>query len=110
MASLEALASFSHSHPTLLLGGVSISVEGNLGGLKKAHDGNIWDMDWHPLGHVLATGSNDYSAKVGLIGPAGVKQMPRAAIPLSLSPRPTSHIPFISTVLDTAKARGSHGR
>ena len=24
-----------------------------------AHDYSIWSMDWHPLGHILATGSND---------------------------------------------------
>lgn len=24
-----------------------------------AHDFAIWSMDWHPLGHILATGSND---------------------------------------------------
>lgn len=24
-----------------------------------AHDYAIWSMDWHPLGHILATGSND---------------------------------------------------
>jgi polyadenylation factor subunit 2 len=27
--------------------------------LKHAHDFAIWSMDWHPLGHILATGSND---------------------------------------------------
>lgn len=24
-----------------------------------AHEYNIWSMDWHPLGHILASGSND---------------------------------------------------
>ncbi|KAF2481695.1 WD40-repeat-containing domain protein [Neohortaea acidophila] len=24
-----------------------------------AHEYSIWSMDWHPLGHILATGSND---------------------------------------------------
>lgn len=24
-----------------------------------AHDYSIWSMDWHPLGHILASGSND---------------------------------------------------
>jgi len=28
-----------------------------------AHDSAVWDMDWHPAGHVLATGSNDFSTK-----------------------------------------------
>lgn len=25
--------------------------------VKAAHDQAIWSMDWHPVGHVLATGS-----------------------------------------------------
>jgi polyadenylation factor subunit 2 len=27
--------------------------------VKYAHDFSIWSMDWHPLGHILASGSND---------------------------------------------------
>lgn len=27
--------------------------------ITYAHDFAIWSMDWHPLGHILATGSND---------------------------------------------------
>jgi polyadenylation factor subunit 2 len=27
--------------------------------IPYAHDFTIWTMDWHPLGHILATGSND---------------------------------------------------
>ena len=27
-----------------------------------AHDFAIWSMDWHPLGHILASGSNDKTA------------------------------------------------
>jgi hypothetical protein len=32
--------------------------------LNSAHDQAIWDMSWHPVGHVLATGSNDNRTKV----------------------------------------------
>ncbi|KAH9825807.1 Polyadenylation factor subunit 2 [Teratosphaeria destructans] len=28
-----------------------------------AHNNIIWSMDWHPLGHILATGSNDRTTK-----------------------------------------------
>jgi polyadenylation factor subunit 2 len=28
-----------------------------------AHDANIWALDWHPLGHLLCTGSNDYATR-----------------------------------------------
>lgn len=31
--------------------------------LEKAHDSQIWSMDWHPLGHVLATGSQDFTTR-----------------------------------------------
>jgi hypothetical protein len=37
------------------------SVEKDLGNMEEAHDGMIWDMSWHPLGHMLVTGSNDRS-------------------------------------------------
>lgn len=28
-----------------------------------AHDFSIWSMDWHPLGHILASGSNDRATR-----------------------------------------------
>lgn len=28
--------------------------------ISYAHESSIWSLDWHPLGHVLATGSNDH--------------------------------------------------
>ena len=28
--------------------------------IPHAHDSSIWSIDWHPLGHILATGSNDH--------------------------------------------------
>ena len=31
--------------------------------IPQAHDNQIWTMNWHPLGHVLTTGSNDTTAK-----------------------------------------------
>ena len=37
------------------------SCEKDLGNMDEAHDGMIWDMSWHPLGHMLVTGSNDRS-------------------------------------------------
>jgi polyadenylation factor subunit 2 len=27
--------------------------------IQHAHDFSIWSLDWHPLGHILASGSND---------------------------------------------------
>ncbi|CAB3411246.1 unnamed protein product [Caenorhabditis bovis] len=34
-----------------------------IGLLEHAHDQAIWAMKWHPLGHILATGSNDNNTK-----------------------------------------------
>lgn len=31
--------------------------------LQYAHDFAIWSMDWHPLGHLLATGANDKATR-----------------------------------------------
>lgn len=31
--------------------------------LEQAHDQAIWTLEWHPLGHILATGSNDNNTK-----------------------------------------------
>lgn len=33
--------------------------DGCVAEIPLAHDGTIWDMEWHPLGHVLATCSYD---------------------------------------------------
>lgn len=31
--------------------------------LQAAHDWSIWSMDWHPMGHILASGSNDKATR-----------------------------------------------
>uniref|UniRef100_A0A1I7RPV4 WD_REPEATS_REGION domain-containing protein n=1 Tax=Bursaphelenchus xylophilus TaxID=6326 RepID=A0A1I7RPV4_BURXY len=31
--------------------------------LESAHDQAVWSIQWHPLGHILATGSNDNNTK-----------------------------------------------
>eukprot|EP00742_Colponemidia_sp_Colp-10_P006411 GILJ01006869.1.p1 GENE.GILJ01006869.1~~GILJ01006869.1.p1 ORF type:complete len:434 (+),score=42.77 GILJ01006869.1:72-1373(+) len=31
--------------------------------IATAHDGAVWDLAWHPLGHLLASGSNDNTTK-----------------------------------------------
>ena len=32
--------------------------------MEEAHDGMVWDLSWHPLGHMLVSGSNDRSTYV----------------------------------------------
>ncbi|CAH1239411.1 WDR5 [Branchiostoma lanceolatum] len=34
-----------------------------VGGMENAHEGMIWSLAWHPLGHILCSGSNDHSTK-----------------------------------------------
>lgn len=35
--------------------------EKELGSVEEAHEGMIWGLSWHPLGHILVSGSNDRS-------------------------------------------------
>lgn len=35
--------------------------------MEDAHEGMVWDLSWHPLGHMLVSGSNDRSTLVLLI-------------------------------------------
>ena len=34
-----------------------------LGSMEDAHEGMVWDLSWHPLGHMLVSGSNDRSTR-----------------------------------------------
>ena len=31
--------------------------------LEAAHEGIVWSLDWHPVGHILASGSNDNTSR-----------------------------------------------
>ena len=35
--------------------------EREVGGMESAHDSFIWSLSWHPLGHILCSGSNDHT-------------------------------------------------
>ncbi|OMH84032.1 pre-mRNA 3' end processing protein WDR33 [Zancudomyces culisetae] len=35
----------------------------HLHSIPNAHDSYVWSVTWHPLGHLLATGSNDHTTK-----------------------------------------------
>ncbi|PIK55892.1 putative pre-mRNA 3' end processing protein WDR33 isoform X1 [Apostichopus japonicus] len=37
--------------------------EREVGGIESAHDSMVWGLSWHPLGHMLCSGSNDHSTK-----------------------------------------------
>lgn len=32
--------------------------------MEDAHESIVWDLSWHPLGHMLVSGSNDRSTYV----------------------------------------------
>lgn len=34
-----------------------------VGNIELAHDSIVWCLDWHPLGHILCSGSNDHTIK-----------------------------------------------
>uniref|UniRef100_UPI00358E2772 pre-mRNA 3' end processing protein WDR33-like isoform X2 n=1 Tax=Myxine glutinosa TaxID=7769 RepID=UPI00358E2772 len=40
-----------------------VGVEKEVGGTDVAHEGMIWSLAWHPLGHILCSGSNDHTSK-----------------------------------------------
>ncbi|CAF4693904.1 unnamed protein product, partial [Rotaria sp. Silwood1] len=40
-----------------------VGTEKELAGMDDAHEGMIWDMSWHPLGHMLVSGSNDHTTR-----------------------------------------------
>ncbi|CAF3964872.1 unnamed protein product, partial [Rotaria magnacalcarata] len=40
-----------------------LTTEKELAGMDDAHEGMIWDMSWHPLGHMLVSGSNDHTTR-----------------------------------------------
>ena len=41
----------------------SVGCEQEIGSFDAAHDSHVWSISWHPLGHILCTGSNDYTTK-----------------------------------------------
>ena len=34
-----------------------------VGALEQAHDGIVWSLDWHPLGHILCSTSSDFTTR-----------------------------------------------
>ncbi|XP_019857308.1 PREDICTED: flowering time control protein FY-like [Amphimedon queenslandica] len=37
--------------------------EREIGGMESAHEGFVWSLAWHPLGHLLCSGANDHTCK-----------------------------------------------
>jgi WD40 repeat protein len=45
------------------LGGRLVGYEAAQAEARGAHEGPVWSLDYHPVGHILCSGSNDCSAK-----------------------------------------------
>jgi polyadenylation factor subunit 2 len=40
-----------------------LSCDKEVGSIESAHDNIIWSLAWHPVGHILCSGSNDHTSK-----------------------------------------------
>ncbi|XP_069106049.1 pre-mRNA 3' end processing protein WDR33-like [Argopecten irradians] len=40
-----------------------VGTDREVGGMEEAHEGMVWSLAWHPLGHILVSGSNDHTTK-----------------------------------------------
>jgi len=41
----------------------SVGCEKEVGAIENAHESSVWSLDWHPVGHILCSGSNDHTCK-----------------------------------------------
>ncbi|KAJ3039971.1 hypothetical protein HK097_002688, partial [Rhizophlyctis rosea] len=37
--------------------------ENSVGGMEGAHESSVFALDWHPMGHILVSGSNDHTTR-----------------------------------------------
>jgi len=44
-----------------------VSNEKELGSIDEAHETMVWSLSWHPLGHILVSGSNDHTTWAVLV-------------------------------------------
>jgi polyadenylation factor subunit 2 len=40
-----------------------LSTDKEIGGIEAAHESIVWTLAWHPIGHILCSGSNDHTVK-----------------------------------------------
>ncbi|KAJ3023992.1 WD repeat-containing protein 33 [Thoreauomyces humboldtii] len=41
----------------------NVGTEHSVGGMEGAHESSIFALDWHPMGHILVSGSNDHTTR-----------------------------------------------
>ena len=42
---------------------VYITKDKEIGVIEGGHESIVWTLVWHPVGHILTTGSNDHTVK-----------------------------------------------
>lgn len=42
---------------------IQFRADKEVGAIEQAHDSIVWTLAWHPLGHILCSGSNDHTSK-----------------------------------------------
>lgn len=47
----------------LILFHFQIRTDKEIGGIEAAHESIVWTLAWHPIGHILCSGSNDHTVK-----------------------------------------------
>lgn len=77
-----------------------VGEEKEAGALDGAHDSLIWSLAWHPLGHVLVSGSNDHSTKFWARNRPGDSMRDRYNMTLL----PQSEDPNVSSMVATTSA------
>lgn len=46
-----------------ILTSLNTRADKEVGAIEQAHDSIVWTLAWHPLGHILCSGSNDHTSK-----------------------------------------------
>lgn len=41
----------------------TVGLDTDIGAMENVHESAIWSLDWHPVGHILTSGSNDHATK-----------------------------------------------
>ncbi len=41
----------------------TVGADKEVGVIEQAHDSIVWSLAWHPIGHILCSGSNDHTCK-----------------------------------------------
>lgn len=68
--------------------------------ILNAHSANIWTLDWHPLGHILCTGSNDCATRFWARQRPGESEFAKETVELEVDEKEEFYIPGFGTIDD----------